>query len=608
MSGLHDSGSALTAACLCGKWFTVPAAHVGRSGACPGCKRNLWIIAHKGTSAQGRTRAAIVVEKGPAREGEVFLLFGEEPVSVGKLPSEDIQLVGARVSRSHFRLIPSGKAWRVEDNKSTNGLFVNGERVTERNLRDGDRLRAGEYELAFVAFSSKGHDSLIYELAEDPPDGPILSDGEVLERVSSLQLEREAVTAGAPKPDEPAIRCPCCGKELPARSKICVACGVDAKTGRSLLTAEDTHLDQVYEVAERFIWLCHWVVWFGFSPVASEAFGGKKPYFIRAVTLITVITSAVFLFYAYTNSTKMKSLRQWVLWSGDRDPTAEEIQFRYDFLAQGDPGAFFRARDRLAEDHPDWGTDQVALAAHKSLPPEQRYHGEYRPWQLITHAFLHSGFMHLIGNLVFLLVFGSRVNALIGNLATIVLYPILAVGAGVAHVLSTGNESPQGMVGASGAIMGLAGVYLVLFPLPKLHMAVWVGALFPLALPPLALWLGLPCILTPLFLLVFVAWLRWLASTGSFVRTRFFSVQGFWVVLFYIAFDVVHTAFGLESDTAHWAHLGGFIAGVIVGLFLLLTKLVNVRGGDIVSAVLGRRAWAFVGKPNRGPGMLQRLP
>jgi membrane associated rhomboid family serine protease len=96
-------------------------------------------------------------------------------------------------------------------------------------------------------------------------------------------------------------------------------------------------------------------------------------------------------------------------------------------------------------------------------------------------------------------------------------------------------------------------------------------------------------------------WWRWGLVQLFRLSVKLFAVRGFWVVLFYIAFDVVYTAFGLEDDVAHSAHLGGFLAGVGLGLVLLVSRAVNARGTDMVSAILGRHAWALVGRPNR-PG------
>src|SRR6185295_14564324 len=84
-----------------------------------------------------------------------------------------------------------------------------------------------------------------------------------------------------------------------------------------------------------------------------------------------------------------------------------------------------------------------------------------------------SGIMHLVGNMIFLMVIGTRVNALVGNTATIAFYPLLAAISGWAQMTSLANEPPAPSLGASGAIMGLAGMYLVLMPVHKVHMAFW---------------------------------------------------------------------------------------------------------------------------------------
>ena len=115
--------------------------------------------------------------------------------------------------------------------------------------------------------------------------------------------------------------------------------------------------------------------------------------------------------------------------------------------------------------------------------------------------------------------------------------------------------------------MGLSGMYLVLMPIHRIHMAGWLRPALGLRMM-LILW--------------FKIW----------------PMRGFWVVLFYIAFDVLAVLRNSQSGVAHWAHLGGFMTGMAIGLLLLFTKLVNCRGGDIVSALLGKHAWGLVGKPN----------
>lgn len=271
------------------------------------------------------------------------------------------------------------------------------------------------------------------------------------------------------------------------------------------------------------------------------------------IALVTIVASLAFLPHVYTEGEVMPNAKNLMLWGGDPDFSVE------DYLEE-------QRREWLSE-HPElpepiieetFAAGQVILEQHLADA------GEYRPGQLITHALLHNGILHLAVNLLFLMVLGARVNALVGNLWTLALYPLFAVAAGLAHRAASADEFPFPMLGASGAVMGMAGMYLVLFPAHKVHLAFW--------------------------------W-RWPLLFACHLSAKFFALRGFWVVLFYIAFDVLYTVFGLEDDVAHWAHLGGFIAGMAVAIVLLVTRLVNARGGDLFSVVLGRHAWALIGRP-----------
>lgn len=96
-----------------------------------------------------------------------------------------------------------------------------------------------------------------------------------------------------------------------------------------------------------------------------------------------------------------------------------------------------------------------------------------------------------------------------------------------------------------------------------------------------------------------IRWISWLFFCGVYlIASEGFGLRNPWVARG-IAVDVFYTALGLENDPAHWAHLGGFLAGVVIALVLPVTRLANARGGDILSAILGHRAWALIGKPNR---------
>jgi len=209
------------------------------------------------------------------------------------------------------------------------------------------------------------------------------------------------------------------------------------------------------------------------------------------------------------------------------------------------------------------------LATYNALPDADRCFGEFHWYQLLTHAFLHGGYLHLIGNLIFLLIFGGRVNALIGDFRTVILYPILAVISGSAQALALAHGPPVPGIGASGAIMGLAGMYLIFFPVQKVFMVIWFR---------------IPLIVYAM---------------------KVFTMRGFWMLVLWVAWNDVwptlraaispHRA--ASDHVAHWAHLGGFMGGILIAFALLVTRLVNARGADLLSVSLGKRAWALVGKP-----------
>jgi membrane associated rhomboid family serine protease len=358
-----------------------------------------------------------------------------------------------------------------------------------------------------------------------------LEDGDALQPVSSPALApgsdpRSGLHSGHPSaPAEsagPVRTCPSCKQRYPSNVTLCVECGIDLRTGRPLLTTQDENLDSAYMYADGIVRVLSFIMWVGITPIASEAFGLRKPFVIRGITLVTVLISLWYMIAFIYSPTDDAELRNLMLWSGD---------------------------SQRADEYPG----EV---------------GEFRGYQLITNILLHGDLGHLIGNMIFLWIFGTAVNALIGNTLTIALYPLLGICADVAHIFATADDAPMPSLGASGAIMGLAGMYLVLFPVHRVHM---------------------------------VAWLR---LTWFFpVWMKIWSLRGFWVVLSYIVLDVIFTIITREDDNvAHWAHFGGFAAGVVAAMVLLIARLVNARGGDLLTFLLGRHAWALIGRPNR-PGI-----
>lgn len=597
----------IEARCRCGQVLKVSETAVGKAGKCPDCGRKIRLVAPGYVPGSLRFDHRLTVEEGPAHLGNQYLISGPGPIDVGKLPECHIVLDGQRVSRGHCRLIRDSEGWRLEDQKSTNGTLVNNALVSVAKLQPGDQITVGEYRLSYTTTDPQAVSSPLrptpVQAAKSPSSENLLDDlyalseGEAVEVESPPSGVQEGSALFPPQEEGGGPVCPSCQRSLAVNAKICVQCGINVTTGRAILTSHAADVDTVYIRAEGIIRWLSWVIRFGVYPIASEAFGTRKPYVVYSLTAITILTSAWFWAYEWTDSPRMSTAKNYMLWAGKGEPDADVLGYYYYATSYGDAGAL---EDKMLEIKRKRETEKaraagrstpvpsrldeseemerlfegdareiesVMLEAHKALPPDQRALGQYRGSQLLTNAFLHGGIMHIAGNLLFLLVIGSRVNALLGNVVTALLYPLLAVAASIAHMISVEQEPLHPALGASGAIMGLAGLYLVLMPMYKMHMAAWLRIRLVLSL-------------------------------------KLFAIRGFWVVLFYIAFDVVATMLESQDGVAHWAHLGGFIVGAMIGILLLLTRMVNTRGGDILSGLFGRHAWALVGKP----GAHQRAP
>ena len=138
---------------------------------------------------------------------------------------------------------------------------------------------------------------------------------------------------------------------------------------------------------------------------------------------------------------------------------------------------------------------------------------------LLTSMFLHGGWLHLLGNLWFLWIFGNNVEDALGRVRFLGFYLCAGVLAALAHVASDPG-SPVPMVGASGAISGVMGAYLMLFP--RAHVR------------------------TLLFLLFFIT---------------FLNVPAWVYLLYWFGLQLASSALAIGSGVAFWAHIGGFIAG-----------------------------------------------
>jgi membrane associated rhomboid family serine protease len=145
------------------------------------------------------------------------------------------------------------------------------------------------------------------------------------------------------------------------------------------------------------------------------------------------------------------------------------------------------------------------------------------PEHILTSMFLHGGWMHLIGNMWFLWLFGNNVEDAMGRLRFIVFYLLCGVGAAFAQVLSA-PDSTYPMVGASGAISGVMGGYVVLYPRVRVYTLVPIFIFFTsIALP---------------------AWV----------------MLGYWMLLQVFG----GLAGGEAGGVAFWAHVGGFAVGALL--------------------------------------------
>ena len=145
---------------------------------------------------------------------------------------------------------------------------------------------------------------------------------------------------------------------------------------------------------------------------------------------------------------------------------------------------------------------------------------------VFTSMFMHGGLMHIIFNMWFLWIFGDNIESVLGHKRFVLFYLLCGVGAALVQIqINTGSQIP--MVGASGAIAGVLGAYLIRFPRATVHVLV--------------------------ILIIFI----------TFIRVPAMVVIGFW---FFSNLTAGLGTLGIEETggTAWFAHLGGFVSGVVL--------------------------------------------
>ena len=165
------------------------------------------------------------------------------------------------------------------------------------------------------------------------------------------------------------------------------------------------------------------------------------------------------------------------------------------------------------------------IIEYGSIPQETMSGQDY--FTLFTSMFLHGGWMHLIGNMLFLWVFADNIEQIVGNVPFVLFYLLGGLAAHAAHIFFNINSSIP-TVGASGAISAVLGAYLVMFPSSKIKILVLV--FFRSFRVPALLFLGF-----------------WIAQ-------QLFS-----------GFASLGPATAETAGVAWWAHIGGFVFGVAAG-------------------------------------------
>lgn len=154
---------------------------------------------------------------------------------------------------------------------------------------------------------------------------------------------------------------------------------------------------------------------------------------------------------------------------------------------------------------------------------------------IFTSMFMHGGILHLGTNMLYLWIFGNNIEDRLGHIRFIIFYPLCGIVAAYAHAI-TEPRSMIPMIGASGAVSGILGAYLLLFPRAKVYTLIFLG----------------------FFIQV--------------VRLPAFFVLGLWIVIQFIN-GILSKGIVGQGGVAWFAHIGGFVFGLLtISLFLRRRK------------------------------------
>jgi membrane associated rhomboid family serine protease len=153
------------------------------------------------------------------------------------------------------------------------------------------------------------------------------------------------------------------------------------------------------------------------------------------------------------------------------------------------------------------------------------------PLTLITYQFLHGSWMHLLSNMVILWILADNIEDAFGHVGFLIFYLICGIVAGLVHAVLT-PDSPVPLVGASGALAGIMGSYMLMYP--RARILLLFSLIFPFRVPA-------------------------------------FVFLGFWLVLQFWSLGMPQG----EQAVAYWAHIGGFVAGLLLTFIWPRHRLAN---------------------------------
>jgi membrane associated rhomboid family serine protease len=156
-------------------------------------------------------------------------------------------------------------------------------------------------------------------------------------------------------------------------------------------------------------------------------------------------------------------------------------------------------------------------------------------WQIYTSLFAHAGLVHLLGNMFFLFVFGNAVNAKVGHGLFVLGYFLCGTVEGAVWLLI----GPGPAIGSSGAIMGIVGMFLVLYPRNEVSVYYWY-----------------------------------------FTRMGVFHIASVWLILFYMGWDLIGALFFAYGGIGFLAHVTGGMTGIVLAVILCSLQWITPSDDD----------------------------